>query len=190
MLPGKFDMSNLNIDQGFAALVAALSAFVASFVSIRSNQLMSQISAKQNVVGEDLKDLSHYLYEVVARSVEATKSKSPERFNEKLAAATDAAHALSKLRIRHRYTIPFIFDPIWYLKGIPIYVEHYRHDLNNPRLKLIRKYATELRHEIDQALENYFFYGKKMGYWKRRKIKSIGKKLEKTFLDGRSKSLP
>lgn len=180
-----FKMENISVDQGLAALLAALAALIASFASIRSSRMISQLSAKQGVVGQDLKDLSHYLYQVVALSVEATKSRSPERFGEKLAGATSAAKALSSLRIRHRYSIPFIFDPIWYLKGLPLYIEHYRNDLDNPRLKIMQDQATELRKEIDLSLENYFFHGKAPGYLARRRMKIKGKRLEKTFLEGR-----
>lgn len=178
-------MGNIVIDQGLAALIAAFIALVASIIGIKSSNLASRLSARQNVVGQDLKDLSHYLYQVVALSIEATKSHSPERFREKLDGAKKAAQILGDLRIRHRYSIPFIFDPIWYLKGMPIYIEHYRNDLENPRLIMLRNQATELRKEIDLSLENYFFYGKAPGYLARRRMKFKGKKLERIFLDGK-----
>lgn len=182
-------MNNIVIDQGLAALVAALIAsffaIIASIISIRSSKMAALLSARQGVVGQDLKDLSHYIYQIVALSVEAAKSHSPERFNVKLAEANKASNILSELRIRHRYSIPFIFEALWYLKGMPIYIEHYRNDLGNPRIKLLRNQATKLRKEIDLSLENYFFYGKAPGYFSRRRIKSQGRKLEKIFLDGK-----
>lgn len=178
-------MGNIVIDQGLAALIAAAVALVASIIGIRSSKLASRISARQNVVGQDLKDLSHYLYQVVALSVEATKSRSPERFNKKLEEANKAAKMLGDLRIRHRYSIPFIFEPIWYLKGMPLYIEHYRHDLENPRIIMLRNQATKLRRAIDLSLENYFFYGKAPGYLARKQLKFKGKKLERIFLDGK-----
>lgn len=177
------------MDEGVAALlasiIAAVAALLATVSTLRSARVMSLLAARQNVVGQDLKDLSHYLYQVVALCVEAKKAKSDEKFLEKLNGAKLAAEALGRLRIRHRYSIPFVFDPIWYLKGTPIYFEHYRNDLDNIKLMVIQQCATELREEIDSVLERYFFYGKVPGYFDRRKLKKLGMRLEKAFLDGK-----
>lgn len=177
------------MDQGIAALlasvIAAVAALLATLSTLRSARMISLLAAKQNIVGQYLKDLSHYLYQVVALCVEAKKAKSDEKFLDKLNGAKSAAEALGQLRIRHRHSLPFIFDPIWYLKGTPIYFEHYRNDLENPRLNLIQKRATELRKAIDAVLEKYFFHGKIPGYFDRRRLRRMGMKLEKSFLDGK-----
>ncbi|WP_144266890.1 hypothetical protein [Salipiger bermudensis] len=182
----------MQIDQGLAALVAAViaaaAAVIATFSSMRATRLMSLLAARQNFIGQDLKDLSHYLYQVVALSVEAKKSKDHDAFNEKLRRAKLAAEALSELRIRHRYSLPFIFDAIWYLKGTPIYFEHYRNDRNNPQLLKIQRHATELREDLDATLENFFFHGKAPSYLNRRKLKNSCKRLERSFLAGKSGS--
>ena len=69
----------------------------------------ANLVAKQSIVGDDLKELSTSLYEVVALSVEAINSKITERFNKKIGEANMAGKKLDDLRRKHRYTIPFIF---------------------------------------------------------------------------------
>lgn len=175
----------LNIDEGFAALVAATLALVSAIYSIRVSISASRLAARQSIIGEDLKRLSTAIYEVVALSVKAMDARDPDRFDERIQQATEVAKQLDVLRREHRYTLPFIFEPIWYLKGLPNYVSHHRNDRQNARLALIREDATHLREAIDEALERYFFDGKRPNIVLNWRLRWLGRKLEKRFKDGK-----
>lgn len=175
----------LNIDEGLAALIAAAAALLATFLSIWSTNKAAHLAARQNFVGDDLQVLSNTIYEVVALSVEAMNSKTPDRFQVKLAHATDVAKKLDLLRRRHRYSIPFVFEPLWYLKGLPLYVSHYRNVSDDPHLQKMQRDATVLRETIDMSMERYFFAGKVPGIVARWNLRRLGKRLENTFRAGR-----
>ncbi|MTH80133.1 hypothetical protein [Paracoccus aestuariivivens] len=178
-------MGTINIDEGLAALIAAAAASISAYMNIRSTKTAARLAAKQSVVSEDLQELSTALYEVVALSVEAMNSRSPDRFQAKIDQATKVSTRLDELRRRHRYSIPFVFEAIWYLKGMPIYVSHHRNSLSDPRVKAMKEQATSLRLEIDESLERYFFHGRAPGVLGRWKLKRLGRRLETTFQDGR-----
>lgn len=111
-------MGTINIDEGLAALMAAAAASISAYMNIQSTKTAAHLAAKQSVVSKDLQELSTALYEVVALSVEAMNSKTPDRFQAKIDQATKVSTRLDELRRRHRYSIPFVFDAIWHLKGI------------------------------------------------------------------------
>ncbi|WP_417702066.1 hypothetical protein [Pseudophaeobacter sp.] len=178
-------MGTINIDEGLAALIATAAALLSAYINIRATKTAAHLAAKQNIVGDDLQELSTALYEVVALSVEAINSKDPDRFQEKIEQAAKVSKKLDDLRRRHRYSLPFVFDPLWYLKGLPIYVSHYRNSLDDPRLQKMKIDATELRLAIDKSLEQYFFAGKAPGAVSRWNLKRLGRRLERTFKDGR-----
>jgi hypothetical protein len=178
-------MGTINIDEGLAALIATAAALLSAYMNIRATKTAAHLAAKQNIVGEDLQELSTALYEVVALSVEAMNSADPDRFQAKIDQATNVSTKLDELRRRHRYSLPFVFDPLWYLKGLPIYVSHYRNSLDDPRLQEMKRDATELRVAIDKTLEQYFFAGKAPGPVSRWKLRRLGRRLEQTFKDGR-----
>ena len=181
-------MVTIDVDEGLAALVATAAALISAYMNVRASKSAANLMARQGVVGADLQELSAALYEVVAFSVEAMNSNNIDRFQAKIEEATDISKKLDVLRRRHRYSIPFVFDPIWYLKGLPLYVTHYRNSLDDPRLQSLKKQATKLRLAIDHSLENYFFRGRAPGPLARWKLKQLGRRLEGIFQDGCSKA--
>lgn len=178
-------MYSIDIDEGLAALIAAAAAVWSAYFSVRASRVAAHLSARQSVVGDDLKELSSATYEVVALSVAAIGAKDMEKFDEKIKAATDVAVRLDDLRRRHRYSLPFIFDAVWYLKGMPLYVAQYRNRLDDPNLVLLKERATALREAIDASLEDYFFRGKAPKVWTRWQLGRKGRRLESTFKDGK-----
>jgi hypothetical protein len=174
-------MGPINIDEGLAALIATIAALFSAYLNIQSTKMAAHLAAKQNVVGDDLQELSTAVYEVVALSVKAMNSNDANRFQAKIEQATEVSKKLDALRRRHRYSIPFVFGPLWYLKGLPLYVSHHRNSLDDPRLQTMKRDATELRMAIDKSLERYFFAGKAPGVLMHWKLRRLGRRLEKTF---------
>lgn len=175
----------MDIDEGFAALVATAAALLSAYMNIASAQTSAHIAARHSIVAQDLHELSTSLYEVIALSVEAMNSKDGKRFQDKIDEATERATKIDVLRRRHRYSLPFIFEPLWYLKGLPIYVSHFRNNRDDVRLALLRSDATALREAIDRSLERYFFNGRAPGYFGRFRLMRLARRLETTFRDGR-----
>ncbi|MCF1707754.1 hypothetical protein L0V05_02880 [Tabrizicola sp. J26] len=181
----KLNGPGMEISESTATIIATVAAIGSAFASINAANSAARLSAKQNVLGADIKLLSKSLYEIVALCAEARKSKSSEKFSSKIEAATEVARTLDRLRQEHRYSLPFIFDPIWHLKGIPLYVSHYKNALTDPRVDSLIKKATRLREAIDECLEFYFFHGKSPSLRMRLKLRCRSRSLTKEFKKGK-----
>lgn len=173
------------LDSSTATLLASGLAFIAAMVSVFAAYFSASLRTKQSVVSEDLKQLSNLIYQVVALSAKAARSGDIDNFSTRIEKATKVASELDVLKRSHRYSLPFIVDPIWYLKGIPLYIAHYRNDLENKRVELLLRDATKLREKIDAALVRYFYKGIAPGMFAKWQLRRACLKLENTFKKGK-----
>lgn len=150
-----------------AAVIAAVFSIVAALMSHGYARIAAQLLARQNTIGSDLRALSTLTYEVIAISKLAHKTKEDSAFRGRIADAYRASKDLDRIRREHRYTIPFIDQPLYRLTRMPFYVQHCRNDLEETRIAGIFHNATKLREQIDAALRDFYFDGRRPDMWRR-----------------------
>lgn len=150
-----------------AAGIAAVCSFVAAVMSHSYARAAAQILARQNTIGSDLRALSTLTYEVIALSKMAHNTKDDAAFRVRIADAYRASKDLDRVRREHRYTIPFIDQPLYRLTRMPFYVRHCRNDLEEKRILRIFHNATKLREQVDGALGDFYFDGRRPSDWRR-----------------------
>ena len=172
-----------------AAIASAVFSFLAAIMSHHYARIAAQVLARQNTIGSDLRALSTLTYEVIALSKMAHKTRDDAAFRTKIAAAYTVSKNLDRVRREHRYTIPFIAQPIFRLTRMPFYVRHCRNDLTEERMQSLFRDATKLREQIDSALGDLFFKGIQPSRWRRLRMWWLSRKMRKDF-DNTPQKLP
>ena len=150
-----------------AAVIAAVCSIVAAVMSHSYARVAAQLLARQNTIGSDLRSLSTLIYEVIALSKMAYKTKDNDTFRTRIGDAYGVSKKLDRVRREHRYTIPFVDQPLYRLTRMPFYVRHCRNDLTEERMLRIFNNATKLREQIDAALADFYFEGRRPTMWRR-----------------------
>ena len=142
----------------FAAIFAFAAQIWSSASTARSTKLATnaavsanRASARRELIGGDLQTLSNTIYEIVAETISAAKSK---RFPTE---AIKAGQRCGELRQKYRYIDPTLFDTLSALQFAPsILTSNYEAKSASgvaPKVDDFKRLLTELREALDDHIK-------------------------------------
>lgn len=141
-----------------AALIAASASLFSLFFSARAKLQAEIRSAQRASLEKVITELGNELYSTVAMSKRMGMATDAEAYKENKAIVTESARNIDQLRRDTRYFLWGLNDGIHAIVMLPKYVEFLRG--NNESVQTIVRLATDLREELDLAIQSSYQSGK------------------------------
>ena len=159
----------MEIDRGFATLIAAIIAAVSSLIVLFSKKDAEIRTARRNSLEKYISDLSSSIHQLIATSNILLKAKTPESQTNWKEKAEIAKEQLKKIRPELTYSLWGIDHSLQTISRLPDFTAYTLADKNTAE-KVVKR-GTKLGDTINECIKNCYLNARAPNSWQIKKIK-------------------
>lgn len=175
----------MEIDRGFATLIAAIIAAISSLIVLFSKKNEEIRAANRKSLEKYIKDLSGSIHQLIATSNILLKAKTTESQDNWKEKAESAKETLKKIRPELTYSLWGIDNSLQTLSRLPDFTAYTLVD-KDTATKVVKR-GSQLGDCINKCIKNCYLEGRAPTWFERNKIKLLEWRFRKTRNDFKKK---